>query len=162
MDIRVECDKGAFKLRACGVFVKDGKMLVDRARRFDGHVILGGHVRVGESSQDAIIREAKEEMGLDVVVEKLICINENIFPVANSDKVAHEMAYYYLLSTEQLPPDDYQFVEVENGVEITHKYNWIDLSEVEENNVRPHWLAKMIIDNRENYYYLSDQTKDYE
>ena len=55
-------------------------------------------------------------------------------------------------------PDTIYFV-MENGVEITHKYNWVDLHEVEENNVRPNWLAKMILDNKENYYYLSDQTK---
>ena len=159
MDIRVECDDGAFKLRACGVFVEDGKMLVDRARKFDGHIILGGHVRVGESSQDAIIREAKEEMGLTVKIEKLICINENIFPLANSDKVAHELAFYYLLSTDKLPEDNYEFTENDDGVQITHRYSWVDLNEFEENNVRPNWIAKMIRDNRENYYYLSDQTK---
>ena len=162
MDIRVECEEGAFKLRSCGIFVKDGKMLVDRARKFDGHIVLGGHVMVGESSRAAIIREAEEEMGITVEVEKLVCINENIFPLANSDKVAHEMTFYYLLSTEKLPEDNYEFTEVDHGVEITHKYNWVDLREFEENNVRPNWIAKMILDNKENYYYLSDQTKNYE
>lgn len=134
-------------------------MLVDRARRFDGNIILGGHVRVGETSKDAIIREAKEEMGLDARVERLICINENIFPLANSDKVAYEMAYYYLLSTDNLPPDNYEFTEFEDGEEIIHKYSWIDLNEVKENKVRPVWLAQMILDNKENFYYLSDQMK---
>lgn len=159
LDIRVECEKGTFKLRSCGVFVRDGKMLVDRARRFDGHIILGGHVRVGESTKDTILRETKEEMGIDAKIEKLICINENIFPLPNSDKLAHEMGYYYLLSSNSLPQDGFEFFEIENGVEIIHKYSWVNLNEVEENNVRPHWLAKMILDNKENYYYLSDQTK---
>ena len=160
MDIRVECDDGAFKLRACGVFVKDGKMLVDKSRRFDGHIFLGGHIEVGENSRDAIIREAKEEMGIDVEIDKLICISENIYPIANSNRVAHEIAYYYLLKTDIDIIDGFEFKEIDKGVEITHRYNWIDLKDCEKNNVRPNWLAKMIIEGKENYYQLTDQTKE--
>ena len=160
MDIRVECDKGFFKLRACGVFVRDGKMLVDRARRFDGHIILGGHIGVGENSRETIIREAKEEMGIDAKIEKLICINENIYPISNTDTVAHEVAFYYLLSTnDTLPEEGYEYKEIDKGVEIIHKYSWIDLNDAVKYNVRPHWLAEMIIQGKEDYFYLTDQTR---
>ncbi len=159
MDIRVECEEGVFKLRSCGVFVKDGKMLVDRARRFDGHIILGGHVRVGENSRETIIREAKEEMGLDVTIEKLICVNENLYRHVSTGDFLQEVSCYYLLNADNLPEDGYEFFEIDNGKEITHKFSWIDLDKLEENNVRPCWIGKMIQDNKENYYYLSDQTK---
>lgn len=159
MDIRVECDKGAFKLRACGVIVKDGKMLVDRARRFDGHIILGGHIEVGENSRDAIIREAKEELGINVEIERLVCINENLYSIPNSNTVAHEIALYYLLNSSEVNMEDFEYKEIDKGVEICHKYSWINVNECDKYNVRPHWIADMIISGKENFYYLTDQTK---
>ena len=53
MDIGIKSQEGTFKLRSCGVIVKNGKMLVDRARNFDGYVYLGGHINLGENSKDA-------------------------------------------------------------------------------------------------------------
>ena len=64
MDIRVECDRGAFKLRACGVFVKDGKMLVIRIRDNDEewYIMPGGGQEGEELLIDAVCREVAEEM----------------------------------------------------------------------------------------------------
>jgi len=40
--------------------------------------IPGGQVEVGENLIDALIREIKEESGIDVEVDKLICVSSNI------------------------------------------------------------------------------------
>ena len=161
MDINVECEKGKFKLRASGVIVKDGKMLVDRARRFDGFIFLGGHVEVGETCKDAILRESREELGFETKIIKLICINENIYPVPNTEMVAHEISYYYLLEPKvDIEVKDFEYVEVDKGNEITHYYQWIDINSANDYNIRPNWVADMILQGRENYYYLTDQTKD--
>jgi 8-oxo-dGTP pyrophosphatase MutT (NUDIX family) len=160
MDIGVNCEKGTFKLRSCGVIVKGGKMLVDKARRFDGFVFLGGHVQLGENSRDAIIREAKEELGFDVEVKKLICINENIYPLHNQETVAHEVSYYYELEPNvDIPDEGFDHQEFDHGVDILHKYSWVDISKAKENNVRPDWLANLIINNAENQIVFTDQTK---
>lgn len=160
MDIDIKCDEGRFKLRSCGVIVSGDYMLVDKARNFDGFVYLGGHVALGENSKDTIIRESREELQVEVEIEKLICINENIYPILNGESVAHEVAFYYLLKpTTELPLQDITTTEVDNGVEITHHYSWVKLTEAREKNVRPSWLAEMILTGTENYYHLSDQTE---
>lgn len=163
MDIGISCDQGTFKLRSCGVIVRDNKMLVDKSRRFDGYVFLGGHIALGENSADAILREGKEELGIDVSIKKLICINENIYPIPNSEKVAHEVACYYELKPSVYIPDEGLInTEIDNGVEITHHYKWVSLDEARENNVRPSWVAEIIKEGGENRYLLTDQTKKYE
>lgn len=161
MDIGIIDNAGTFKLRATGVIVKDGKMLVCRSRRFDGFVFCGGHVMLGENSRDAIVREAREELGFDVEIKKLICINENLFPL--EDKIAHEISFYYLLEPViDIPMEDYEYVEIEDGQEFVHKYSWVSLEEARNFNVRPDWVADMILQGRENYYYLSDQVNRHE
>ena len=160
MDIGINSENGTFKLRATGVIVKDGKMLLARSRRFDGFVFFGGHIMVGENSRDAVLREAKEELGFDVKINRLICINENLFPLNESDFVAHEVSFYYLLEpVENISTENFEVYEKEGEHEYIHKYEWIDLQNTREHNVRPHWIADMILEGKENYYYLSDQTK---
>ena len=160
MDIGINAENGAFKLRSTGVIVKDGKMLVARSRRFDGFVFFGGHIMLGENSRDAILREAKEELGFDVKIKKLICINENLFPLNDSDFIAHEVSFYYLLEPiGNIDFKNFEYVENENGHEYLHKYEWIDISKARDYNVRPNWIADMILEGKENYYYLSDQVK---
>ena len=56
------------------IFNQDGLMLLEK-REFDGTVgIPGGWVDWGESPEEAIVRELKEETGLDIKVEKLVGI----------------------------------------------------------------------------------------
>ena len=160
MDIGINCEKGTFKLRSCGVIVKDGKMLVDRARRFDGYVFLGGHIAIGENSEEAIKREALEELGIDIKVKRLICVNENIYPLPNTENVAHEVAYYYEVEPcVEISEDGLEHREIDNGIEIVHKYTWISLDEARDNNVRPCWLADLILNKSETQFVLTDQTK---
>jgi ADP-ribose pyrophosphatase YjhB (NUDIX family) len=39
--------------------------------------VPGGQVEVGENLIDALIREIKEESGIDVTVNKLVCVSSN-------------------------------------------------------------------------------------
>ena len=46
-----------------------------------GYTLPGGHVEPGESFVDAVIREMKEETGLDIINPKLVGIKQ--FPIEN-------------------------------------------------------------------------------
>ena len=49
------------------IFNPEGKMLLVQSHKFHGKwVVPGGHIEVGERMADAVIREAKEETGLDI------------------------------------------------------------------------------------------------
>ena len=48
-------------LRTVGVLVRDGKLLVQRDRDGSEYALPGGHVKIGESTADGLVREYKEE-----------------------------------------------------------------------------------------------------
>ena len=63
---------------AVGGIVEDGNgnILLVKTRN-NGWVFPGGQVEVGESLPDALIREIKEESGIDVAISKLIGVYSN-------------------------------------------------------------------------------------
>ncbi len=59
---------------------KEGKILLTKSHKwFDKYTLPGGHIEVGETMKEAIIREVKEETGLDVEVAELLLMQEAIF-----------------------------------------------------------------------------------
>src|SRR5438309_12002099 len=59
----------------------EGKILLAKSHKwFDKYTLPGGHIEVGESMIDAVRREVKEEVGLDVEVVEMLLVQEAIFP----------------------------------------------------------------------------------
>ncbi|HEY44033.1 MAG TPA: NUDIX domain-containing protein [Anaerolineae bacterium] len=65
------------------IFDSKGKLFLMRSHKWhDNYVVPGGHIELGERMEDALIREVKEETGLDVYDLELLCIQEFIFDEA--------------------------------------------------------------------------------
>ena len=59
---------------------KDGKILLGKSKKWNGHyTVFGGHVEIGESLEAAVKREVKEETGIDVEVVDRLVFDESIF-----------------------------------------------------------------------------------
>ena len=57
-----------------------GKILLAKSHKwFDKYTLPGGHIEVGETMVEAVKREVKEEVGLDVDVVDLLLMQEAIF-----------------------------------------------------------------------------------
>jgi len=57
-----------------------GEMLVVKSPKWKTYTIPGGHVDVGETIEDALRREVREEVGLDVDVIKMLNVHDAIRP----------------------------------------------------------------------------------
>ncbi len=65
-----------------GVFIFNpaGELLLLKSHKWPGrYVVPGGHVELGERIEDAAVREAREETGLEVYDLEFICFQEFIF-----------------------------------------------------------------------------------
>ncbi|MBO0476459.1 NUDIX domain-containing protein [Vagococcus sp. DIV0080] len=97
-DIRMTIEGSRFDVRACGILRKEGKVLV--SFESDGvQTLTGGAVKMGETSEEAVIREFKEETNLDVEVKELSAIIENFFDY--DDRPYQQLIFVYDLVLSQ-------------------------------------------------------------
>ena len=64
---------------ARGVCIKDGKLLLCRAKGGKSTYLPGGHIEFGETGRVALVREVKEELGVDASVGVFLGTHENSF-----------------------------------------------------------------------------------
>lgn len=61
--------------------------------------MVGGKIKTGETSEQAVIREYKEELDIDISIDRLLWIAENFFEF-NGVKY-HEFNFTYLINMGQ-------------------------------------------------------------
>lgn len=60
-----------FSYRVGGILLQDNKILLQKPQN-EGYSIIGGHVAFGETTEETLRREFKEELGADIVVNNLL------------------------------------------------------------------------------------------
>jgi len=71
--------RGEIETIARGVCVKDGKVLLCRGKGAASTYLPGGHIEFGETGAEALVREMKEETGLDSTAGKFLGVVESSF-----------------------------------------------------------------------------------
>ena len=82
-------------VRTAGVLIRDGKILLQREASGNEYALPGGHVQIGETLEEALIREYSEECGAHISCVKMLW-SEECFWEWNG-KAAHQYAFYYLV-----------------------------------------------------------------
>ena len=98
MDCTFLTEQGRFNYRVGAIILSGGKVLMARnpqeKRVF--YYSVGGRVKFGESLTEAVIREVREETGVDCEVDRIACIHENFF--TDDDGVRfHEVSAFFLI-----------------------------------------------------------------
>ena len=66
-------------LRTVAVLVKNNKILVQRDRNGNEYALPGGHIKIGETLENGLIRETMEEMGVNIK-RNIMCLFSIPFP----------------------------------------------------------------------------------
>lgn len=98
--IRIDRKPNLFSFRVAGLMLRDGHALVHRNVLDDFWSLPGGRAEIGESSDQTIIREMREELGVTVSLGRMLFVVENFF--AFEGYQAHELGMYYLIDA---PPE---------------------------------------------------------
>ena len=92
-DFRTKVGNTVFGVRATALIVEEGKLLVVEDE--DGFYTIGGAIQVGERTEEAVIREVKEELGVKAQAGQLAFVVENRFEQAGVH--FHNIEFHYLV-----------------------------------------------------------------
>ncbi len=111
-----------------GIAKRDNKILVsegyDKVKDQTFYRCLGGGIEFFETSQDALRREFKEEIGLDIEIEDYCGISENIFTFQG--KRGHELVLLYNIKIkEEDYKDIYPMIDDDGEAEAI----WMDIDD---------------------------------
>jgi 8-oxo-dGTP diphosphatase len=125
-----------FEVIARVLIRKDEKVLLCKSITRDYYFFPGGHVEFGEISQEAAIREMKEERGSVLKNLKFIGLIENIYP--EKGKAKYEINIVFEGEEEN---DDIENVTKEDHI----SFEFLSLEDLENSDIRPVPLKEEVI-----------------
>ncbi|MBM7621100.1 8-oxo-dGTP pyrophosphatase MutT (NUDIX family) [Bacillus tianshenii] len=116
-----------------GIIMKDNYILLEEQEGKHSKGIgsyyrpIGGTIEFGERSNETLVREFSEELGVEVVVRGYISCIENIFKI--DEKVGHEITQIYLVDFKDTNLYQQEYFTVSEGNKITYA-KWISKEEI--------------------------------
>lgn len=118
----------SFRPSVYAVIIRENKILL--SKQWDGYDFPGGGVDLGETINNALIREVKEETGLKIKVGKIVACENSFFVLPFGGGAVHSILMYYLcevvggsISTDYFDEHEKKYAD---------KPEWIDISEIGE------------------------------
>jgi len=131
--------RGEIETIARGVCAADGKVLLCKAKGGSSTYLPGGHIEFGETAAEALVREMKEESGLDVEVGRLLGVLENSFLQHGEKHCEINLVYEMSLSPRRDGADS-----AVNAIEPWIEFEWRDIGDLASANLLPTEISKFI------------------
>ena len=135
-------DNAVCDLRTVGVLIRDNKLLVQRDREGNEYALPGGHVKIGETTEEALIREFKEETDADIKCVRLLWTEECFWEW--NRKQAHNISFYYLieLCDGSDIPNISEFVPHKDNCNVL--IGWVPIEQLNIITIYPEFLKNEI------------------
>ena len=111
---------------ARGVCRRDGKLLLCRAKGGSSTYLPGGHIEFGETGREALVREMKEETGLEAKAGRFMGVVENSFVQHGKKHAEINLVYSMTVNSAKVSAQ-------EDWIEFL----WCETSKLDEANLLP-------------------------
>jgi 8-oxo-dGTP pyrophosphatase MutT (NUDIX family) len=143
--ISIDIASHRFQLRAAAIVRRGEEVLLHRAERDPFWALPGGRVEAGEAAPQAVVRELREELGVEASCGELLIVVENFFDY--DGRAYHELG---LCFETRLAPGS-GLLEARGPVlgregDATLIFEWFDRARLRAADVRPAFLAGALAD----------------
>lgn len=139
-DLTVAVGDGILNVRVGAIIMKDNKFLMVGNERSDYLYSVGGRVKMGESAQEAVMREVFEETGVKMEVDRLGFVHENFFvgdAPTNLGKQIYEISFFFYMKV----PEDFT-LECDSFTEDDCKEHLIWVTQDTEKTYYPEFFRR--------------------
>jgi 8-oxo-dGTP diphosphatase len=124
--ISIPKEKLLFRPSVYGIIIHDSKILMIRNKSNGKLFFPGGGINIAEKSSDALIREVREETGIEIEVEKFLYFKEQFFYWDPGDDAYHMFNFFYVCRPKTFEIIDDDKVDDEEA----EKPRWVDIEEI--------------------------------
>lgn len=158
MDVSTQIGEYVFNFRVSAIIRNGTKVLLHKGIEEKRGTLPGGRVMAGERTDEALIRELKEEIGADIKIIKERSFIENFFNFEKKQKDYHELLMTY--EAEFIDKDFYKKDKIEAKEE--HKkgkleFIWKEIEDLNEENFKPKALIKILKDENNFEHIINDE-----
>jgi 8-oxo-dGTP pyrophosphatase MutT (NUDIX family) len=130
-DLRIQFETARFKYRVSAFVHDGGRLLTCRREGADYCYVPGGKVALGESSEEAMHRELREELGIDLGIGPLMVVLEEIYTYR--EEFRHDLNFCFPADVPAgMDPD-----ELTRNPEEGHVLEWVPFGELAAAGFRP-------------------------
>ena len=155
-DITVKVGEHIINYRVSAIFRYGNKILLHHELNSIHYTLPGGRVKEGETTEETLRREIKEEMGQEVKIIKPISFMENLF--TDNKKKYHEILVTYEL--EFLDKSMYEkevMPTIEKDKEL--EFIWYDLDKLNDIIFVPKALKDLIVNDSNQFKHIINVEK---
>ena len=144
MDISFKVENQKFNYRVCAVILSENQILAMRDERSPYFYLPGGRVKMGETAEQAVIREVWEELSVTPKIDRPLWLNQAFFTEDVDGLRYHELCLYFLMdiSDTDLAQRGPVFTLTEGT--HTHTFEWLAFDRLKDAYFYPISLKKEI------------------
>ena len=148
-DISYITGSGKFNYRVCGIILRNGRILAMHDERSPYYYLPGGRVKMGETAEQAVIREIEEELKITPRIIRPLWLNQGFFTEDVDHLRYHEICIYFLLEIPDTDLSQPKFILSEG--DHTHEFEWLAFGQLKDEYFYPVFLKTEIFRLPENF-----------
>ena len=140
MDLTLSMGNEKFNYRSAAIFLHEGKVLAMRDERSPYYYLPGGRVELGETAEDAVVREIREELGVTAKILRPLWLNQAFFTEDVSQVRYHELCVYFLMDAGETGlPEKGESFTIPEGRHV-HVFEWLPVEKLRDEYFYPQFL----------------------